>query len=162
MKTSDKVIYGLLFFIIYFAMLYNRHEFNELSKKVNQQDSLFNDLYYSIVDTMEKESYLVHLTTYNATQKQTDNTPNKTSAQFKIDMKNPFTQKFIGLSRDLLEDFKYGEIVKIENAGMYNGYYIVADCMNSRFLRTVDILINNNQKHTKLSSVVLKHANKDE
>jgi hypothetical protein len=34
--------------------------------------------------------------------------------------------------------------------------------MNSRFLRHVDILIGNKQKHTKINSVVLKHANRRE
>lgn len=134
---------------------------DKLETKIVQQDSLWNELYYSIVDTFEKESYLVTVTTYNASEKQTDSSPHLTSAQYKIDKKNPFTQKFIGLSKDLLEEFHYGEIVILENAGTYNGYYIVADCMNSRYLRHVDILIGTKQKHTKITNVVLKHANKE-
>jgi len=123
------------------------------------QDSLFTDMYYAVIDTCEKDAFLATLTTYNASKGQTDNTPNLTSYQFKIDKKNPFSQRFIGLSRDLLEEFRYGEIVILENAGDYNGYYIVADCMNSRFIRSVDVLIGPKQKHTKIKNIVIKHAN---
>jgi hypothetical protein len=68
----------------------------------------------------------------------------------------------VGLSRDLLEEFRYGEIVELQNAGSYNGFYIVADCMNKRFLRYVDVLIGSKQKHIKMENVVLKHANNDD
>jgi 3D (Asp-Asp-Asp) domain-containing protein len=163
-KTINKLWFLTFFLFILSASTHyiTNVRINTVNKVNREQDSLWKDLYYSIVDTMEKESYLVTVTTYNATDKQTDKTPNLTSAQYKIDKKNPFTQKFIGLSRDLLEEFHYGEIVILENAGNYNGYYIVADCMNSRFLRHVDILIDNKQKHTKINSVVLKHANRRE
>lgn len=163
-KEDDKLIsYWYLAVVLLLIVILNyrtNNRIDSVNKTIEYNDSLWNDLYYSIVDTMEKESYLVTVTTYNPSDKQTDKSPNLTSAQYKIDSKNPFTHKFIGLSRDLLSEFYYGEIVILENAGIYNGYYIVADCMNSRFLRHVDILIGKTQKHTKINNVVLKHANK--
>jgi 3D (Asp-Asp-Asp) domain-containing protein len=160
--TFKKTLVLVYVAISFFGFYYNMWSINKV-KEVNKiQDSLFNDMYYAVIDTNEKDAFLVTLTTYNASKLQTDDTPNLTSYQFKIDPKNPFSQRFIGLSRDLLEEFRYGEIVIVENAGIYNGYYIVADCMNNRFIRCVDILIGNKQKHTKLKNIVLKHANKDD
>src|SRR6478735_5719056 len=164
-KEPHKLLWTCIVTILLMLVSFYVFVNNRIDKQVEvnqRQDSLWKELYYSIVDTMEKESYLVTVTTYSATEKQTDNTPHLTSAQYKIDKKNPFTQKFIGLSKDLLEEFYYGEIVILENAGSYNGYYIVADCMNSRYLRHVDILIGSKQKHTKIPNVVLRHAKKEE
>jgi hypothetical protein len=155
-------IASVVMFVLIVTILFMSNRIDKVEVINNKQDSLFLNLYYSIIDTFEKDAYLVTLSTYNATKSQTDNNPNLTSKQFKIDKKNPFSQRFIGLSRDLLEEFRYGEIVIIENAGEYDGYYIVADCMNIRFIRSVDILIGTKQKHTKLKNVVIKHANKDD
>lgn len=139
------------------GVIYNLAINNQLKNRIRTQDSLFLDLYYSIVDTFEKNSYLVTLTTYNANKAQCDNTPNVTASLLKVHKRS----KYIALSRDLLEVFPYGSLVILENAGKNNGIYVVADCMNSRFLRHVDVLIKNN-KHVKLENVVLKHFNRED
>jgi 3D (Asp-Asp-Asp) domain-containing protein len=134
------------------AMLFVLTELKN-QKSVNKtQDSLFLDLYYSIVDTFEKDAFLVTATTYNNTKEQCNKDYKTTASSLKIHSKS----KYIALSRDLLEEFPYGSLVTLENAGNYNGVYVVADCMNVRFLRHVDILIKD-KKHTKLYNVVLKH-----
>jgi 3D (Asp-Asp-Asp) domain-containing protein len=161
MKTNPSITEWLLLVIIIITTHTTNIRINNLKEVNFKQDSLFNDMYYSVIDTTEKEAFLVTMTTYSPTKGQTDSSPDKTAAGFKINTKNPFIHRYIGLSRDLLEDFRYGEIVILQNAGPYNGYYVVADCMNSRFVRYVDILIGNKQKHTKLKDVILKHANDD-
>lgn len=138
--------------MFYGASKCNYDDFKNLETRLNRQDSLFKELYYSIVDTFERENFLVTLTTYNAEKGQCDNTPDITASHLKIHKKS----KYIGLSRDLLETFPYGSLVKIENAGRFNGIYVVADCMNIRLFRHVDILIDNN-KHTKLENAILKN-----
>lgn len=125
--------------------------------KINEQDSLFKDLYYSIVDTFEKSSFLVTATTWNPTKAQTDNSPHLTACGFKIDTLNPSKQRIIGLSRDLLEHFYYGEKVILENAGKFNGVYTVVDCGSKRLIRTVDICISRNELGGRFENVVLKH-----
>jgi 3D (Asp-Asp-Asp) domain-containing protein len=152
----------ILFIIILFLCVLIDYRVDGIEKNDKKQDSLFNDMYYSVIDTFEKEAFLVTLTTYNPSKAQTDKSPNLTACNLKINTKNPYSQRYVGLSRDLLEEFRYGEIVELQNAGSYNGFYIVADCMNKRFLRYVDVLIGSKQKHIKMENVVLKHANNDD
>ena len=127
----------------------------DLKKQNNTQDSLFQDLYYSVIDTFEKKAFLVTVTTYNATKNQCDESPDRTACNFKIDMNNPFKHRLIGLSRDLLKDFYYGEHVILQNCGKYSGEYTVMDCGNKRLIRTVDILINRNMIGGKFENAVL-------
>lgn len=127
----------------------------DLKKQNNTQDSLFQDLYYSVIDTFEKKAFLVTVTTYNATKNQCDESPDRTACNFKIDMNNPFKHRLIGLSRDLLENFYYGEKVILKNCGKFDGEYTVMDCGNKRLIRTVDILINRNMIGGKFENVVL-------
>lgn len=143
-------------FILFLYCGNNYFIIKDIKKELKEKDSLWNDLYYSIVDTMEKEAFLVTMTTYNATKEQCDNTPSVTASSLKVHKHS----KYIALSRDLLEYFPYGSLVIIQNAGKHNGTYVVADCMSSRFLRHVDILIGNKQKHTKLNNVILKYADR--
>lgn len=137
-----------------------RTEINYIKQNnaIKYNDSLYKDLYYSIIDSTEKEGYLVTLTTYEAKIGQTDNTPLITASNFKINPK--LNNRFIALSKDLLEEFHYGELIKLENAGNFNGIYVVMDAMNPRLIRHVDILISNS-KNNKLKNVVLKHYNSD-
>lgn len=151
------ILIGLITLVFLYVLQEER--INKLENKSKYRDSLYLDLYYSIVDTFEKEAYLVTVTTYNATKAQTDNTPLLTSCGFKIDSLNPYRQKIIGLSRDLLEEFYYGEKVILQNCGKFNGEYTVLDCANSRLIRTVDICINRNAIGGTYKNVVLKHKN---
>ena len=70
-------------------------------------------------------------------------------------MNNPFKHRLIGLSRDLLENFYYGEKVILKNCGKFDGEYTVMDCGNKRLIRTVDILINRNMIGGKFENAVL-------
>lgn len=132
------------------TMKNNQQKFSELEAK-------FDSMYYYVIDTVEKDAFLVTATTYSATAAQCDNTPDMTACGLKI----KGNSKYVALSRDLLEEFPYGSIVEIQNAGLYNGVYVVADCMNKRYRRYVDILLSNNSKlkHTKLKNVLIKYHN---
>jgi 3D (Asp-Asp-Asp) domain-containing protein len=96
---------------------------------------------------------LVTLTTYTASANQTDSTPHITASGFIIDTLNPKKHKIIAVSRDLKKKWKFGTRVKILNAGRYNGIYYVKDLMNKRYKNRVDILINADDKQTKLLNV---------
>ena len=97
----------------------------------------------------------VTLTTYTVDPSQTDNTPLITASGFKLDNLNPRRHRVIAISRDLKARFKFGSRVRITNAGRFNGVYVVRDLMNKRFRRKIDILINPEDKHTKLTDVVI-------
>jgi 3D (Asp-Asp-Asp) domain-containing protein len=96
---------------------------------------------------------IVTLTTYKASENETDSTPNITASGFKIDTKNAKRHKIIAVSRDLKRKLKFGSKVRIEGAGKYSGTYVVKDVMNKRYKKRIDILINADDKQTKLKKV---------
>jgi 3D (Asp-Asp-Asp) domain-containing protein len=100
-----------------------------------------------------EELGIVTVTTYKATSEETDSTPNITASGFKISKKNPKKHRIIAVSRDLKRKLKFGQRVRLRNAGKYNGEYVVRDVMNKRYKKRIDILINPKDKQTKLSKV---------
>ena len=102
-----------------------------------------------MIETITPE--IVTLTTYKATEGETDSTPNITASGFKIT--NPKKHRIIAVSRDLKKKYKFGQKVRIEGAGKYDGIYRVHDVMNKRYKNRIDILIGHNDKQTKLKKV---------
>lgn len=100
-----------------------------------------------------EELGIVTVTTYKPTSGETDSTPNVTASGFKISKKNPKKHRIIAVSRDLKRKLKFGQRVRLKNAGKYNGEYVVRDVMNKRYKKRIDILINPKDKQTKLSKV---------
>lgn len=100
-----------------------------------------------------EELGIVTVTTYKATAEETDATPNITASGFKISKKNPKKHRIIAVSRDLKRKLKFGQKVRLRNAGKYNGEYVVRDVMNKRYKKRIDILINPKDKQTKISKV---------
>ena len=102
-----------------------------------------------MIETIKPE--IETLTTYKASEGETDSTPNITASGFKIT--NPKKHKIIAVSRDLKKKYKFGQKIRITNAGKYNGTYRVHDVMNKRYRNRIDILIGHNDKQTKLKKV---------
>jgi 3D (Asp-Asp-Asp) domain-containing protein len=102
-----------------------------------------------MIETITPE--IVTLTTYKASESETDSTPNITASGFKIT--NPKKHRIIAVSRDLKKKYKFGQKIRITNAGKYNGTYRVHDVMNKRYKNRIDILIGHNDKQTKLKKV---------
>jgi 3D (Asp-Asp-Asp) domain-containing protein len=107
----------------------------------------------------EVKKFVVTMTTYTIDPAQTDDTPLETASGFELDENNPKKHKVIAVSRDLKKKLKFGERVKVSNAGKYNGVYYVRDLMNSRWKNKIDILINPDDNHTKLKGVILSKIN---
>jgi 3D (Asp-Asp-Asp) domain-containing protein len=102
-----------------------------------------------LIETITPE--IVTLTTYKASESETDSTPNITASGFKIT--NPKKHRIIAVSRDLKKKYKFGQKIRITGAGKYNGTYRVHDVMNKRYKKRIDILIGHNDKQTKLKKV---------
>jgi 3D (Asp-Asp-Asp) domain-containing protein len=102
-----------------------------------------------MIETITPE--IVTLTTYKASETETDSTPNITASGFKIT--NPKKHKIIAVSRDLKRKYKFGQRVRIVGAGKYDGTYRVHDLMNKRYRKRIDILVGHNDKQTKLKKV---------
>jgi len=106
-----------------------------------------------VVDEFRK---VVTLTTYSATEEETDDSPTITASGFEIDEDNPKKHRIIAVSRDLKRRLRFGEKVMLSNAGRFNGVWYVRDLMNSRFKNKIDVLINPDDKQTKMFGVVIK------
>ena len=98
---------------------------------------------------------IVTVTTYTVDTKQTDSTPLITASGFKLDSLNPKRHKIIAISRDLKQKYKFGQKVKVKGAGRLDGIYVVRDLMHHRWRSKIDILINPDDKHTKIRNVKL-------
>jgi 3D (Asp-Asp-Asp) domain-containing protein len=96
---------------------------------------------------------IVTLTTYSVEGTQTDSTPLLTASGFKINPNNPKRHRIIAVSRDLKKKYKFGERVMIVGAGRLDGEYVIRDLMHQRWKNKIDILINPNDRHTKLRKI---------
>ena len=103
---------------------------------------------------------IVTLTTYSVTEAQTDSTPLVTASGFNINPNNPKRHRIIAVSRDLKRKSKFGQKVRIEGAGKYNGIYTIRDLMHHRWKNKIDILINPSDKHTKLRRIKMFRVEK--
>ena len=100
-----------------------------------------------------EELGVVTVTTYKPISGETDSTPNVTASGFKISKKNPKKHRIIAVSRDLKRKLRFGQRVRLRNAGKYNGEYVVRDVMNKRYRKRIDILINPKDKQTTIAKV---------
>jgi 3D (Asp-Asp-Asp) domain-containing protein len=106
-----------------------------------------------LVERDEVVPDIVTVTTYSITEGETDSTPLLTASGFKINPNNPKKHRIIAISRDLKRKYRFGQRVRITNAGKYNGEYVVRDLMHHRWKNKIDILINPSDKQTKLRKV---------
>lgn len=83
---------------------------------------------------------------------QTDSTPLETASLHKI----KDGDRIVAVSRDLLEEFKYGDKVEVCCNCIYEGEYFVEDTMNKRFTNRIDILIKSNQSIGKWQGTIRK------
>ena len=81
----------------------------------------------------------VTVTTYFSDPAQCDNTWQYTADGSYIDST---ATNWCAISQDLLKQFSYGDSIFVYvGDSMYNGWYIVHDCMHIRVKNTIDILI---------------------
>ena len=104
----------------------------------------------------EEFKKVVTLTTYSVTEEETDSSPTITASGFEIDEDNPKKHRIIAVSRDLKRRLRFGEKVVLSNAGRFNGVWYVRDLMNSRFRNKIDVLIDEDDKQTKMFGVIIK------
>jgi 3D (Asp-Asp-Asp) domain-containing protein len=101
------------------------------------------------------EYTIVKVTMYTTDVRQTDSTPFITASGFKLNEKNPKKHRIIAISRDLRKKLKFGDKVRLEGIGKYDGEYVVHDLMNKRWKNRIDILINPNDKPTMFKQAKL-------
>ena len=113
--------------------------------------SLF--LAYLAASIHADDKFITHvtLTTYNATEAQCDNNPNKTANGTIIDHKKlkQGKLKYCAISPDLLWCIPMGSIIDIDGHGRYE----VVDTMNARFNHRIDILQYHTEKDFKKEKI---------
>ena len=113
--------------------------------------SLF--LAYLAASIHADDKFITHvtLTTYNATEAQCDNSPNKTANGTIIDYKKlkQGKLKYCSISPDLLWCIPMGSIIDIDGHGRYE----VVDTMDDRFNYRIDILQYYTEKNFKKKKI---------
>ncbi|MFA5234168.1 MAG: hypothetical protein WC390_07195 [Sulfurimonas sp.] len=135
-KQSFKLTYFAFFLGIIIATLvcyfFKKDEVKPKNTPVIQNKAKF--------DTLQ-----VKISTYKALKSQTDEMPYLTSSGFKINPKTIYKDKTIAVSQDLLNRINYNDTIEVFGTFIFDGKFIVRDCLNKRIKNTVDILINSNE-----------------
>ena len=96
-------------------------------------------------------------TVYNAVPAQCNNDVLHTASMYTLNLEDVLKDKVIAMERTMMAEYgiKYGDIVKIEGAGRWDGVWQVQDTMNKRFAgqHKIDILVPNDIRHGKWDNV---------
>lgn len=129
------VVFG---FFICFTLL------NRKQKVIIRERTKVVKVVNNAIDNIVDNAIDVTATMYYAVKGQCDKDPLTTAGMYKIIPHKASEQKYVALSRDLLKrwggQLNYGDRVMLLNAGHKSGIYIVADTMNKRFKKKIDIL----------------------
>ena len=84
-------------------------------------------------------------TVYNAEPKQCNKDVTNTASMFRLNLKDVLSHRIIAMERTMMAEFgfEYGDVVKIEGTGKWDGIWQIQDTMNKRFAgqHKIDILI---------------------
>ena len=106
------------------------------------------------------KTLLVTATIYHAVPEQTDSTPFITASGALIEECCPGDHRWLAVSRDLEAlGFVFCAKVRITGAGQFDGIWIVQDRMNRRYVRSIDLLVDEKIKLGKWYNVKIKLIN---
>ena len=101
----------------------------------------------------------VEATVYNAVPEQCDDNPIYTASMFRLDTTNVYSHRIIAMERNFMSELglKYGDIVKVEGTGKWDGIWQIQDTMNKKYAgrKKIDFLVPNHIKYGKWSDVKL-------
>lgn len=99
----------------------------------------------------------VEATVYNAVAEQCGSTPSYTASMFKINLNDVYSHKIIAMERSFMKslNLNFGDVVKIEGTGKWDGIWQIQDTMSSRYKgrKKIDFLVPNNIKTGKWNNV---------
>ncbi len=104
-------------------------------------------------------------TVYNAVPEQCDADFVHAASMYEIDLERVSSLRVLAMERTMIESlgFHYGDIVLIQGAGEYDGYWRILDTVNKRFAgqHIIDFLVPNHITKGKWTNVrVYSAANK--
>lgn len=146
---SKAVFLAIIIFGICVLFKANAHEKKDLETK--KEVLITNDWNLCAID--------VEATVYNAVPAQCNKDFGCTASMFYLDLYDVEAHKIIAMERTFMKEFGlvYGDVVKIEGTGKYDGIYQIQDTMNKRFKgqHKIDILVNESIKYGKWQNVKL-------
>ena len=107
----------------------------------------------------EGQRVFVTATIYHAVEAQTDSTPDITASGYKINMKDPLSDRIIAVSWDLenMYGFTMGTMVHVQGTDYLDGIWFVRDRMNKRWRKRIDFLVPESIEGGKWENVILTH-----
>lgn len=101
----------------------------------------------------------VEATVYNAVPEQCDKDCMYTASMFRLNLNDVYSHRIIAMERTFIKELglKYGDVVKIEGTGRWDGVWQVQDTMNKKFAgkKKIDILVPDNVKTGKWNNIKL-------
>lgn len=108
----------------------------------------------------------VEATVYNAVPEQCDATPIYTASMFRLNLSDVYSHRIIAMERTFMQKLglKYGDVVKIEGTGRWDGVWQIQDTMNSRYAgkKKIDFLVPKDVKLGKWNNVKIYCLNNKE
>ena len=107
----------------------------------------------------EGQRVFVTATIYHAVEAQTDSTPDITASGYKINMKDPLSDRIIAVSWDLenMYGFTMGTMVHVQGTDYLDGIWFVRDRMHKRWNKRIDFLVPTSIEGGKWENVILTH-----
>ena len=119
----------------------------------NNNNKSFSDFTWKLVDTH------TIATVYNAVPSQCNDDFGHTASMFRLNLYDVLSHRIIAMERTYMKELglKYGDVVKIEGTGKYDGIWQIQDTMNKRFAgqHKIDILVPDNIKYGQWDNVKL-------
>ena len=98
-------------------------------------------------------------TVYNAVPEQCNNDCRHTASMFRLNLNDVLSHRIIAMERTFMKELglAYGDVVKIEGTGKWDGVWQIQDTMNKRFAgqHKIDILVPNNIKLGQWNNIKL-------
>lgn len=99
----------------------------------------------------------VEATVYNAVLEQCDGDPLYTASMFRLNLDDVYSHRIIAMENTFRKSLglKFGDVVKVEGAGKWDGVWQIQDSMNPRFAgrKKIDFLVPENIKYGKWNTV---------
>lgn len=99
----------------------------------------------------------VEATVYNALPGQGWGDCSQTASSFKLNLKDVYSHKIIAIEKTFMKNLglKFGDVVKIEGTGKWDGIWQIQDTMGARHKgkKKIDFLVPNNIKSGKWNTV---------
>ena len=141
-----------------------------ISDAKKEVSNLINNIENEIV-TIDGEWILVanevEATVYNAVPSQCDDDPTYTASMFRLDLNDVYSHKIIAMERTFMKKLglKYGDVVKVEGTGRWDGIWQIQDTMSTRFAgqKKIDFLVPQHVYRGKWNDVkIYSLLNKEE